>query len=552
LRCYNPHVPLASVLKRLLLLAAAMLQVLLTPGTASALNFKYLLPGVADRPTGALPKAVALTFDDGPDANTLALARYLAREKVPACFFFVGARAVAQPGIVREIASLGFTIGNHSHTHPDLTRLKPDEVAAELVNCNHALHAGGAPPVKYFRPPYGAFSQSVLKAASAQQLTTVLWTLDPFDWTEPGAGVITQRVLSRAAPGSVILLHSNHAQTVEAVPEIVRGLRAQGYQLVSLDEWFSRTLPQMSAPAPPPPLPPRDALPPAAPPPPSRWIPAAATRTASGGFTIYTNIADAEALAYSFKGGAAPAAASARVNRDLKWRDELPPRIEPRYRPDFLLNRRSFAPTVYPQPAFYLLLSTGELHDLDHDLLRELTSAGGVTQALLLSPGDRELKEMGDFGLSARFIEPGEFDPTAVYDLARDGVSALLELYAQKKEAIFVLVSAADCADEAGRENLRNATGAFLRFRQLTHDCVYDPADDLTGSWLGGGTLARFTASGYTLFVLTAPETERVRLPRGLRQASILTLMPATAAQISPGQPSLLISPDPTYLLAER
>ena len=83
----------------------------------------------------------------------------------------------------------------------------------------------------------------------------------------------------------------------------------------------------------------------------------------------------------------------------------------------------------------------------------------------------------------------------------------------------------------------------------VTH---YDPADDLTGSWLGGGTLARFTASGYTLFVLTAPETERVRLPRGLRQASILTLMPATAAQISPGQPSLLISPDPTYLLAER
>ncbi len=546
--------PLAPALKRLLLLAAVLLPVLLAPASASALNFKYLLPGVADRPTGALPKAVALTFDDGPDANTLALARYLARENVPACFFFVGTRAAAHPDIVRETASLGFTIGNHSHTHPDLTKLKPDEVTAELSNCNDALIAGGAPPAKYFRPPYGAFNRSVITAAAAQGLTTVLWTVDPFDWTEPGANVTAQRVLSHAAPGSVILLHSNHAQTVEAVPEIVRGLRAQGYTLVSLDEWFSRVLPQMAiAPPPPPPLPPEEASARVAPSAPSKWSPTTAKRSQSGSFNIYSNIADAEALAYSFKGGAAPAATPARVSRDISWRDELPARIEPQYREDFLLNRREFAPPVYPQPTFYLLLSTGELHELDHDLLRDLATAGGVTQALLLSPGDRKLEEMGDFGLPARFIEPGEFDPTAVYDLARDGVSGLLELYAQKKEAIFVLVSADDCADDARRENLRNAAQAFLRFRQLTHNCVYDPAEDITGAWLTGGTLARFTTDGFTLFALTAPEAVRVNLPRTLRKASLLTLMPGGAAQLSPLlQAYLLISPDPSYLLAER
>lgn len=547
--------PLAPVLKRLLLLAAALLPVLLAPASASALNLKYLLPGVAERPSGALPKAAALTFDDGPDANTLALARYLARENVPAAFFFVGSKAAAHPEIVREIASLGFTICNHSHTHADLTKLTPDEVAAELRNCNAALQAGGAPPVKYFRPPYGAFNRGVVNAASAQQLTTVLWTLDPFDWTEPGANITVQRVLASATPGGVILLHSNHAQTVEAVPEIVRGLRAKGYTLVSLDEWFRRVLPQLPAtPPPPPPLPPAEAPAPVAPPPPPRWSPATASRVESGAFNIYSNIADAEALAYSFKGGAAPAAAAtARVSRDIAWTDELPARIEPLYRPDFLLNRRESAPSVYPQPTFYLLLSTGELHELDHDLLRELATAGGVTQALLLSPGGRKLEEMGDFGLPARFIEPGEFDPTAVYDLARDGIGSLLELYAQKKEAIFILVSADDCADGARRENLRNAAQAFLRFRQLTHDCIYDPAEDLTGAWLAGGTLARFTTGGYTLFALTTPEAVRVNLPRSLRQSSLLTLMPGGAAQLSPlGQAHLLISPDPSYLLAER
>ena len=79
--------PLAPVLKRLLLLAAALLPVLLAPASASALNLRYLLPGVAERPE-----------------------------------------------IVRVIASLGFTICSHSHTHADLTKLTPDEVAAPAVD----------------------------------------------------------------------------------------------------------------------------------------------------------------------------------------------------------------------------------------------------------------------------------------------------------------------------------------------------------------------------------------------------------------------------------
>ncbi len=85
--------------------------------------------------------------------------------------------------------------------------------------------------------------------ASKAGLTTILWSVDVFDWTEPGETVIAQRVLSRVRPGSVILLHSNHEQTALVLPSIIAGLREEGYRFVSLDEWFRSMLGEGAAPA---------------------------------------------------------------------------------------------------------------------------------------------------------------------------------------------------------------------------------------------------------------------------------------------------------------
>jgi hypothetical protein len=150
-------------------------------------------------------------------------------------------------------------------------------------------------------------------------------------------------------------------------------------------------------------------------------------------------------------------------------------------------------------------------------------------------------------------VELGEFDPTAVFDLARDSARDLLWLYEQKKEAIFVLVSARDFSSPAARENLENAAQIFLGFRQLTCDRIYDPAEDVVGDWLPGScTLARFTGGDGTLFVLTVPEAISVGLPRALRKTKAVTLVPGEKATFNPLLGARLsISPDPTYLLTD-
>ncbi len=108
--------------------------------------------------------------------------------------------------------------------------------------CSDAIAAVTGNKPLYFRPPYGAFSKRVVSAAEAQGLTTLLWTVDPFDWAEPGPAVVRDRVLSSVRPGAVILLHSNHEQTFQALPGIVKGLKQKGYSLVSTSDWFKGVL----------------------------------------------------------------------------------------------------------------------------------------------------------------------------------------------------------------------------------------------------------------------------------------------------------------------
>jgi len=550
-------------------LLAVVITLVSAQPASTAVNYKYLLPGISERPGGTLPRVVALTFDDGPGDTTLSIARFLAREGVPATFFLVGSRVAKRPDVVRELAGLGFDLGNHSVTHPDLRKLQADKMKGEIDECSRLIGDITGKRPRFFRPPYGSFNPQVVNEARRQGMTTVLWTVDALDWTEPGADVTVQRVMAHVRPGSVVLLHSNHMQTAEALPGIVSRLRAKGYRFVNLDEWLSSVLgreiaevPQAGA------VPELPSMP--APPVAQPEMPAMVARgelielgngvgqiaeiaQAEQALRVYTNVTNLAALYSLFRGATAQAPVEAPAMVELAWRDELPARIEPLYRDDFLLNRREFAESYYPQPAFYLLTSTEELPGMDLALLGEMAKQGGVTEMLLIQPAEEPLSEVGDFGVPARLVELGEFDPTAVFDLARDGLSDLLRLYEQKKEAIFVLVSARDFSTPSARENLENAEQMFLRFRQLTCDRIYDPADDIAGDWLPGScTLARFTGADGTLFVLAAPEAMSVGLPRTLRRTKLVTLAPGEKAMLSRLIGARLsISPDPTYLLTD-
>lgn len=190
-------------------------------------------------------KVMALTFDDGPySPYTEQLLEVLAKEQVKATFFIVGEKAKQQPQLVREIQQAGHEIALHSYIHRDQLKLSAEGIAENLSQGKAALEGITGVSVKFFRPPHGFKDWTVMAEAEKAHLEVVNWSVIPRDWTNPGVEVIAQRVVEKAHPGAVVLLHDgaspkyadSRTQTIEAVGQIIRELKQQGYRFVTVGE----------------------------------------------------------------------------------------------------------------------------------------------------------------------------------------------------------------------------------------------------------------------------------------------------------------------------
>ena len=176
---------------------------------------------------------VALTFDDGPSlTQTPAILETLDRLGARATFFEEGRHVRGGEALMRQILASGDEIGNHSWHHP----IDPGE--GELASTQQAIRAATGFTPCLFRPPFGELDRKEQRAARANGLELIFWTLDSEDDQHPGTGPIRARVLHRTKPGSIVLLHDGgrHPQTVEALPAIVEGLEARGLRLVTVTE----------------------------------------------------------------------------------------------------------------------------------------------------------------------------------------------------------------------------------------------------------------------------------------------------------------------------
>jgi peptidoglycan/xylan/chitin deacetylase (PgdA/CDA1 family) len=174
---------------------------------------------------------VYLTFDDGPGYHTEQILDILKRYNVHATFYVVGRNVPGNISTMRRIHQEGHAIGNHSYNHADLSRLTKAQVLQELSTTQLAIQqACGVTPTA-FRPPYGAVNSTVREVAASLGLSVDLWNVDPDDWLQPGTNEIVRQVLGHDRAGSVVLLHILHTQTVDALPAIIEGIRAQGYTL---------------------------------------------------------------------------------------------------------------------------------------------------------------------------------------------------------------------------------------------------------------------------------------------------------------------------------
>jgi len=189
---------------------------------------------------------VALTFDDGPKPGiTEQLLAILTREQVPATFFVIGRHATAHPDLIRKMADAGMEIENHTYSHPNLTLLPERMVEEELMRTVAAVTMAGAPRNKFFRPPGGNLNATVTRIAAKCGLTPCLWTLDA-DALENGSPArLVEYVVQKAEPGAIILMHNGRLTTVDALPAIIRGLRAKGLGFVTVDHLMPR--PELAA-----------------------------------------------------------------------------------------------------------------------------------------------------------------------------------------------------------------------------------------------------------------------------------------------------------------
>lgn len=183
-------------------------------------------------------QAVAMTFDDGPHpGNTPRLLTMLKKRNIVATFYVIGALVRAYPDIVRRMVDEGHEIGNHTYRHPNLAGLGDDRLFDEIDRTQDAVDKiiKAAPPT--MRPPYGALTaRQRTMLHSRRDLPTVLWSVDTSDWRRPGSAVVTQRILTRAHNGAIILAHDIHKPTIDAMPAAFDGLLARGFQFKTMSE----------------------------------------------------------------------------------------------------------------------------------------------------------------------------------------------------------------------------------------------------------------------------------------------------------------------------
>ncbi len=222
---------------------------------------------------GYSPNKVALTFDDGPDPEwTPKILDVLKEKNATATFFLIGIQTDRFSGIAKRIYQEGHTIGNHTFTHPDVSNVSDAYMKVELNLTERLFASLVGVRATLMRPPYAideepdtADQVRPLQIPQDMGYITVGNRIDPNDWNDVPrrhtAEEITAYVLAHLPPcrpedlrcGNIVLLHDgggDRAETVRALPMIIDGIRARGFEVAPVYELLNKTRADVMAPLP--------------------------------------------------------------------------------------------------------------------------------------------------------------------------------------------------------------------------------------------------------------------------------------------------------------
>ena len=150
-------------------------------------------------------------------------------------FFLVDIWTQRFPELVQEIAARGHEIGNHSASHPQMSKLSREKIAQELRTMSDNAQAITGVPTRLFRPPYGDYNNQVVLTARAEGYEVIQWSVDSLDWKNRGAQEIITRA-GKARSGDIVLFHNDSQYILDALPAVLAGYKEKGLAVVPISE----------------------------------------------------------------------------------------------------------------------------------------------------------------------------------------------------------------------------------------------------------------------------------------------------------------------------
>ncbi len=182
-------------------------------------------------------KKIALTFDVAwENSNTEELLNILEQNDAKATFFITGDWCDRYPDDVKMFYDAGHEIENHSDQHPHVEGINVNDLINDTKECNRKIKMITGEEPKLYRAPYGEYDDSLITTLDGMGMKVVQWDVDSVDWKKQSADKIKKKVLKGVKSGSILLFHNDLENTTEALPDILKSLRSQGYEFVRADE----------------------------------------------------------------------------------------------------------------------------------------------------------------------------------------------------------------------------------------------------------------------------------------------------------------------------
>jgi peptidoglycan/xylan/chitin deacetylase (PgdA/CDA1 family) len=208
----------------------------------------FYLPVISRGVSGR--KAVALTFDDGPDPlTTPVLLRMLSKHGLKATFFVTGSRASANPELMREILRQGHTVGNHSYSHDFLFALRGRKRLRKEIESTEEILENFGIKCLAFRPPVGITGPRLREVLRRKGVLVIGFSCRAFDGGNRWISRLSEKILKRVRPDDIVLLHDVRPKDAcllplwrQEVESLLLGLEARGLAVLPLSEIIGRPI----------------------------------------------------------------------------------------------------------------------------------------------------------------------------------------------------------------------------------------------------------------------------------------------------------------------